>query len=306
MMRPHLLLLLGFFLPMASAFQPLVQTTKTASVAATTTTTNSRYQSASSLNMVVDPQQAWTAYNDALVTNPLLVKSVTAGVILGAADLAGQAVQDAQNGDSTDIDIARTVRFAFFGLVLQAPWNHFYYMALDGAIPPTADPWTSTTAVKTVIDQFLQAPIFTVLIFAFLGFLEGKNVEAIKKQLDDDYADTMVANCKKNRWHYKYFCYAIMFCHRIRLDRRPNFYLILTPCFSFCILLLYRNSNTFNLLRAFFSCGCFFSFITTIREIMGTSYGDQSCICSTHSSRSVFELRLFLLVNLSLAQTQQG
>jgi hypothetical protein len=49
---------------------------------------------------------------------------------------------------------------------------------------------------QVVIDQFVQAPIFTVLIFAFLGFLEGKNVEAIKKQLDDDYVDTMTANWK--------------------------------------------------------------------------------------------------------------
>lgn len=154
--------------------------------------------SSSSLMMAVDPGQAWQAYNDALNTSPLLVKSVTAGVILGAADLTGQAVQDAQReGDeTTDIDVARAVRFAFFGLVLQAPWNHFYYQLLDGAIPPTADPWTPTTAIKTVIDQFVQAPIFTVLIFAFLGFLEGKNLESIKEQLDDDYSDTMVANWK--------------------------------------------------------------------------------------------------------------
>uniref|UniRef100_A0A7S4EG90 Peroxisomal membrane protein MPV17 n=1 Tax=Pseudo-nitzschia australis TaxID=44445 RepID=A0A7S4EG90_9STRA len=180
------LLLLGLFLPLTNAFQPL-----TRSVSATT--------SSSSLHM--DPQQAWTAYNDALETSPLLVKSVTAGVILGAADLAGQAFEGAQSDDEsssndTGIDVARTVRFAFFGFILQAPWNHFYYTLLDGAIPPTVDPWTSTTAVKTVIDQFVQAPIFTVLIFAFLGFLEGKNLEAIKKQLDDDYADTMVANWK--------------------------------------------------------------------------------------------------------------
>ena len=182
------LLLLGLFLPMVNAFQPV-----TRAVSATTTS--------SALNM--DPQQAWTAYNDALETSPLLVKSVTAGVILGAADLTGQAFEGAQSDDEstskdTGIDVARTVRFAFFGFILQAPWNHFYYTLLDGAIPPTADPWTSTTAVKTVIDQFVQAPIFTVLIFAFLGFLEGKNLEAIKKQLDDDYADTMVANCKTN------------------------------------------------------------------------------------------------------------
>jgi hypothetical protein len=152
-------------------------------------------------------QEAWTAYNHALETDPLLVKSVTAGVILGAADLAGQVFEAKQKGDNIDdkdaassldidIDLARTVRFAFFGLVLQAPWNHFYYQMLDSALPPTTDPFTPTTGIKVVIDQFVQAPIFTVLIFTFLGFLEGKNMESIKKQLDEDYADTMVANCK--------------------------------------------------------------------------------------------------------------
>merc|ERR1711865_152128 len=105
-------------------------------------------------------------------------------------------LEDAKSGDKTDLDVARTVRFAFFGLVLQAPWNHFYYQILDGALPPTPEPWTITTAVKTVIDQFVQAPIFTILIFGFLGFLEGKSAEAIKQQLDDDYKDTMVANWK--------------------------------------------------------------------------------------------------------------
>jgi peroxisomal membrane protein 2 len=141
-------------------------------------------------------QGAWTAYSDALEANPLVVKSVTAGVILGAADLAGQAVEDVKSGRSVgdDVDLARTVRFAIFGLVLQAPWNHFYYQFLDGAIPPTEEPWTSTTAIKTFIDQFLQAPVFTVLIFAFLGFLEGKNFKDIQKQLEDDYKDTMIAN----------------------------------------------------------------------------------------------------------------
>jgi peroxisomal membrane protein 2 len=194
MMRTHLLLLLGVFLPVAGAFQSV------SNIASATTLRGYRtIPSMSSLQMSLDPQQAWTAYNDALVTDPLLVKSLTAGVILGAADLAGQALESAQKGESSDdsgIDVGRTARFAFFGLVLQAPWNHFYYQMLDGAIPPTADPWTPTTAVKTVIDQFVQAPIFTVLIFAFLGFLEGKNFEAVKKQLEDDYADTMVANWK--------------------------------------------------------------------------------------------------------------
>ncbi|GMH74313.1 hypothetical protein TrRE_jg2483, partial [Triparma retinervis] len=81
-------------------------------------------------------------------------------------------------------------------MVLQAPWNHFYYQLLDGALPPTVDPFTGTTAIKVAIDQFIQAPIFTVLIFLFLGLLEGKSVKKIKGQLDETYVDTMVANWK--------------------------------------------------------------------------------------------------------------
>mmetsp|Transcript_9167 Transcript_9167/g.27558 ORF Transcript_9167/g.27558 Transcript_9167/m.27558 type:complete len:222 (-) Transcript_9167:506-1171(-) len=142
---------------------------------------------------------AWASYNEALEADPLLTKSVTAGVILGAADLAGQAIERAMKEDEVEqdgaIDIARAARFAFFGLVLQAPWNHFYYLLLDGVLPPTVEPWTATTGVKVVIDQFVQAPIFTVLIFCFLGLLEGKSTDAIKAQLDEDYKDTMLANC---------------------------------------------------------------------------------------------------------------
>lgn len=153
-------------------------------------------------------EEAWSSYLTALEADPLLVKSVTAGVILGAADLAGQAIQQATTSDAdgdgepgdasgaNGVDFARFVRFAVFGFVLQAPWNHFYYLLLDGALPPTEDPFTATTGIKVVIDQFVQAPVFTVLIFGFLGALEGKTVDEVKRQLDEDYAETMLANWK--------------------------------------------------------------------------------------------------------------
>jgi peroxisomal membrane protein 2 len=148
-------------------------------------------------------EELWNSYLMALETNPLLVKSVTAGVLLGAADLAGQSIQRAiakseegSTASSSGVDIARFLRFAFFGFILQAPWNHYYYMLLDGTLPPTEDPFTATTGIKVVIDQFVQAPIFTVIIFGFLGVLEGKTLDDIKKQLDEDYVDTMLANWK--------------------------------------------------------------------------------------------------------------
>jgi len=146
-------------------------------------------------------EDVWSSYLTALESDPLLVKSITAGVILGAADLSGQAIQQklAENEgieSEVGVDIARFVRFAFFGFILQAPWNHFYYQILDGALPPTDDPFTATTGIKVAIDQFIQAPIFTVIIFGFLGILEGKSIDQIKNQLDDDYVDTMLANWK--------------------------------------------------------------------------------------------------------------
>jgi len=150
----------------------------------------------STLTIANSATDLWTSYNNALETNPLVTKSITASVILGAADFTGQAIESKNKETDNDIDFARAARFAFFGLVLQAPWNHFYYLLLDGVLPPTVDPLTPTTGIKVVIDQFVQAPIFTVLIFVFLGFLEGKNIDAINKQLENDYKNTMIANWK--------------------------------------------------------------------------------------------------------------
>ena len=149
---------------------------------------------------------AWDAYNHALELHPLIVKSITASIILGLGDFAGQAVQQNINanegGATTDkkgVDYSRAARFAIFGLILQAPWNHYYYLLLDGQIPPTVDePFSVTNIMKVGIDQFIQAPIFTVLIFIFLGVLEGKAFDDIKKQLQNDYPDTIVANCKSH------------------------------------------------------------------------------------------------------------
>lgn len=165
----------------------------------------SRNAGGTSLGAMGGLTEAWDAYNAALETDPLIVKSVTASVILGLGDFAGQALEKVRSGNDKEVDFARAARFAFFGLVLQAPWNHFYYMVLDGQIPPTDEPFSNTNIVKVCIDQFIQAPIFTVLIFAFLGALEGKGLEDIKKQLENDYPETIVANCEYyvRDWNYR-------------------------------------------------------------------------------------------------------
>jgi peroxisomal membrane protein 2 len=83
---------------------------------------------------------------------------------------------------------------AVFGLVLQGPWNHFFYLLLDGALPPTPDPFTLTTLGKVGIDQFVQAPIFTIIILYFFAIVEGKGAGYASKQVQEDLGGILIKN----------------------------------------------------------------------------------------------------------------
>ena len=116
---------------------------------------------------MLDAGAAWSAYNAALVdpSTALLTKSVTAGGIIGAGDAAAQLVEGSKTGAA--FDGARYLRWAIFGLVLQGPWTHAWYLTLDGLLPPTEDPFSLITLEKVGLDQFFQAPIFTMVILCF-------------------------------------------------------------------------------------------------------------------------------------------
>ena len=101
-------------------------------------------------------RRLWSNYYEGLEKRPLLVKSITAFVLMGLADCFAQIVErikeDGIGTTSTTVttglhnmDWLRTLRFAIFGLV-GAPWTHYYYYWLDTVLPPTIEPWTWTTA----------------------------------------------------------------------------------------------------------------------------------------------------------------
>ena len=54
--------------------------------------------------------------------------------------------------------------------------------------------WTTTTALKVAIDQGLQAPVFTALIFVFFAVIEGRGVDAGVSQVKDELAPTLLKN----------------------------------------------------------------------------------------------------------------
>ena len=142
---------------------------------------------------MLDPASAWAAYNVELVTHPLVTKAITAGVIIGAGDAAAQVIENSKKTDSA-FDVARYLRWAVFGLVLQGPWNHAFYLLLDQALPPTPDPFTITTLEKVGIDQFIQAPIFTVIILGFFAVVEGKGLGFAKEQVKTELGGILIKN----------------------------------------------------------------------------------------------------------------
>ena len=157
----------------------------------TNTTEPSDFDSSCS-PVMLDPVSAWTAYNEQLVTNPLVTKAITAGVIIGAGDAAAQLVENSKTGGS--FDPVRYLRWAIFGLVLQGPWNHAFYQLLDSALPPTPDPFTLTTLEKVGIDQFVQAPIFTVIILCFFAIVEGKGLGFAQEQVRTELKGILIKN----------------------------------------------------------------------------------------------------------------
>uniref|UniRef100_A0A7S3JYE7 Peroxisomal membrane protein MPV17 n=1 Tax=Aureoumbra lagunensis TaxID=44058 RepID=A0A7S3JYE7_9STRA len=142
--------------------------------------------------MLAAPAELWGGYLQALESAPLITKCLTATVIIGAGDATAQAIEGSKK--KTNIDIKRVARWALFGLILQAPWNHYYQNALEAAIPSTADPWTLTTAFKVAVDQFFQAPIFTTIIFYFFAIVEGRGLPNAKRQVETELWPTLLKN----------------------------------------------------------------------------------------------------------------
>lgn len=142
--------------------------------------------------VMLDPASAWAAYNVELVTHPLVTKALTAGFIIGAGDAAAQQIERSKTG--VEFDVLRYLRWTVFGLVLQGPWNHFFYLLLDGAIPPTSDPFTLETLEKVGIDQFVQAPIFTMIILGFFAVVEGKGLAFARNQIQTELGGILLKN----------------------------------------------------------------------------------------------------------------
>jgi peroxisomal membrane protein 2 len=156
----------------------------------------------------------WYAYYDSLQRHPILVKSITAFVLLLLADLLAQGVENIRGiahlyhlhdtaiemtddvmPSTSPINWLRALRFGIFGF-LGAPWAHYYYHWLDLALPPTLNPWSWTTLIKVTIDQGIQAPVMLALIISGLAFMECRGWDGITTDMHQQYVDALIQNWK--------------------------------------------------------------------------------------------------------------
>lgn len=140
----------------------------------------------------------WNRYYKAMEKRPLLVKSITACLIIGSADLCAQGIENFRGistYDGNGVDWARFARFAAIGL-FGAPWSHFYFQYLDDCLPPTPEPFTGTTLLKVFIDQFIQAPLLLLVMICALSLMKLEGLEVMKEDVVQNFWPGLVANWK--------------------------------------------------------------------------------------------------------------
>ena len=120
---------------------------------------------------------------------------VRAGLISGSLSLAGDlAAQLAVNWGqpSAPYDAARAARMGTFGLFLYGPYQHYWYSALDRAMPART---LANFALKVGMNQALLAPLVVGGVFAWNLALQGRLGEWGDK-VRADFGRTIVTGWK--------------------------------------------------------------------------------------------------------------
>jgi hypothetical protein len=147
-------------------------------------------------------RRMWASYERALVRHPLLVKSLSAAVLMGAGDLVAQHIASRSVATTLEEDPpmevadeawdwGRVGRMMSWGLVGAGPGLHLWYGMLDRAIPATS---LQACLAKLVLDQSLAAPGFIAAFFVYAGAAEGRSMQQIREKLAADYWNTMKVN----------------------------------------------------------------------------------------------------------------
>ncbi|WCJ32143.1 Peroxisomal membrane 22 kDa (Mpv17/PMP22) family protein [Euphorbia peplus] len=136
------------------------------------------------------PQHNWSAYEEALKTNPVLAKMMISGVVYSVGDWIAQCYE---GKPIFDFDRTRMFRSGLVGFTLHGSLSHYYYQFCEELFP-FQDWWV--VPVKVAFDQTAWAALWNSIYFIALGFLRFESPFTIFSELKATFLPMLTAGWK--------------------------------------------------------------------------------------------------------------
>ncbi|CAI0439050.1 unnamed protein product [Linum tenue] len=136
------------------------------------------------------PQHNWSAYEEALKTNPVLAKMVISGVVYSLGDWIAQCFE---GKPLFEFDRTRMFRSGIVGFTLHGSLSHYYYQFCEELFP-FHDWWA--VPIKVAFDQTAWSAVWNSIYFTVLGFLRLESPLAILDELRATFFPMLTAGWK--------------------------------------------------------------------------------------------------------------
>lgn len=136
------------------------------------------------------PQHNWSAYEEALKTNPVFAKMIISGVVYSVGDWIAQCVE---GKPLFDFDRTRMFRSGLVGFTLHGSLSHYYYQLCEELFPFQG--WW-VVPVKVAFDQTVWSAIWNSIYFTVLGCLRLESPASIYRELKATFVPMLTAGWK--------------------------------------------------------------------------------------------------------------
>ncbi|MCO5606478.1 hypothetical protein L7F22_060666 [Adiantum nelumboides] len=136
------------------------------------------------------PLHNWSAYEEALKTNPVLAKMMISGIVYAVGDWIAQCYE---GKPILEISRKRMIRSGLVGFCLHGSLSHFYYHICE-ALFPFKDWWG--VPIKVAFDQTIWSAIWNSIYFVTIGALRLESPASIALELRSTFWPMLTAGWK--------------------------------------------------------------------------------------------------------------
>ncbi|XP_022147835.1 mpv17-like protein 2 [Momordica charantia] len=136
------------------------------------------------------PEHNWTAYEEALKTNPVLAKMMISGIIYFLGDWIAQCYE---GKPLFEFDRARMFRSGLVGFSLHGSLSHYYYQFCE-VLFPFKGWWV--VPVKVAFDQTIWSAVWNSIYYVVLGILRAESPTNVYSELKSTFWPMLTAGWK--------------------------------------------------------------------------------------------------------------